>query len=64
MQDGANDDWLFEGEATPIGGNLERDSDELAFAGNKLSNSGSSGGESAICRIVNTWLSLRFVVMD
>jgi hypothetical protein len=33
MQDGANDDWLFEGEATPIGGTAhDRDSDELAFA--------------------------------
>lgn len=32
MQDGANDDWLFEGEATPIGGHRDRDSDEMAFA--------------------------------
>jgi len=38
MQDGASDDWLFEGEATPIGGNMQtsRDSDELAFTANKL----------------------------
>ena len=36
MQDGANDDWLFEGEATPIGEGRQ-DSDELAFAGRMMS---------------------------
>lgn len=37
MQDGAGDDWLLEGEATPIGGYRRdsRDSDEVAFA-NKM----------------------------
>ena len=46
MQDGASDDWLFEGEATPIGGNIPagRDSDELAFTANKLTSP--SNGES------------------
>lgn len=44
MQDGADDDWLFEGEATPIGGgghdSRDRDSDELAFAGSTAKQSG------------------------
>jgi hypothetical protein len=44
MQDGANDDWLFEGEATPIGGHDHRDSDELAFAG-KMMNSTDQGSK-------------------
>jgi hypothetical protein len=48
MQDGANDDWLFEGEATPIGGGGHdvRDSDELAFAG-KVGGSSISDGNIA-----------------
>lgn len=45
MQDGANDDWLFEGEATPIGEGGRQDSDELAFAG-KMMSSNNDGNNS------------------